>query len=69
MNEILFRPEVFEPAVADPGIGVERDGLEVGEGDEDLLAQRPEVVVVHRHGLHAEVVEGRKRIFKYQASK
>ena len=48
---------------------MERDGLEVGEGDEDLLAQRPQVVVVHRHGLHAEVVEGRKRIFKYQASK
>ena len=33
---------------------MERDGLEVGEGDEDLLAQRPQVVVVHRHRLHAE---------------
>ena len=42
---------------------MERDGLEVGEGDEDLLAQRPKVVVVHRHRLHAEVGEDRDRIF------
>ena len=68
-KETMFWPEVFEPAVADPGIGVERDGLEVGEGDEDLLAQRPEVVVVHRHGLHAGVGEERYRMLKYQVSK
>ena len=46
-------PEVFEVAVAEPGVGVQRDGLEVGERHEDLLAQRAQVVVVHAHGLHA----------------
>ena len=32
---------------------MQRDGLEVGERHEDLLAQRAQVVVVHAHGLHA----------------
>ena len=49
----LISPEVLEPAVADPGVGVQRDGLEVGERHEDLLAQAAQVVVVHAHGLHA----------------
>ena len=49
----LISPEVLEPAVADPGVGVQRDRLEVGERHEDLLAQRAQIVVVHAHRLHA----------------
>ena len=36
---------------------MQRDGLEVGERHEDLLAQRAQGVVVHAHRLHAACCE------------
>ena len=46
-------PEALEVAVAVPGVPVGLKLLEGGQGQEHLLGDRPQLVVVHQHRLHA----------------
>ena len=46
-------PEVLEPAVAHPGVGVQLEGPERGEGDVGLDLEVFQTVVVQHHSFNA----------------
>ena len=59
-SNLIIRP-FTRPAVAHPRVGVQGEGLQVVQRDENLLAHRRQEVVVQVHRLHraAQVLEGR----------